>query len=481
MDAPTLLAQLQLGQRGCKVICRVTKIWDSTNPTMQDELMSVDFIMVDHEKTAIQRSIRKEDAPRIKELIREGEIYTFSNLIVTDARKKFCVCPHKLMIRIGSWSIIKQMVNPALQIPIHSFSLVDDSNLDARLYNDIELTDILGHLNSMTELTYAFINGREVAKKNLIIQTTSLRHISVTLWGTNAQTFDEKEVLQLAQKHPVIGVLTAMTVRAFQGQTTLSSTSATRIYLDLQIEEVIAFRNSLGHQLQTTSLAKPYEDKHNDADATMNSKKIISQLLNLHRTTDLGKKFICEATIKQIDTSKGWWYNACPKCRVGVTNYHGVLSCRKCGPIQNLPIPWYKLQVIVTDASGDAKFFLFGKHVEKLIKLPASEFTNLPSSERNTLPSIFHQICGKAYTFTVSINEREIAMPDLTFNVAEVIIDRPTGQPETEHSVHNNNTQQKRTRESNIQDELPMKKKFIPQAEDAPPTSSKKPLLIEGD
>ncbi|KAF5735395.1 hypothetical protein HS088_TW15G00897 [Tripterygium wilfordii] len=427
MDS-TPLAELHIGQRNYKITCRVTKIWDATNPTMQDQLMSVDFMLVDNQAMAIQGSIRKEDAARMKELIKEGQIYTFSNFIVTAAKKNFRVCHHKLMIRLGTWSIIKEIMDHQLHIPNHSFSLIDDKELESRLYNDMYLTDIVGHLTSVTKVSYAYVNGRNVTKKNLIIQTLSMKDIPVTLWGTNAEGFDEKNVIDLARKEPLIAVLTTMTIRAFKGETTLSSTSATRIYLNLDTEDVHAFRSRLAYPLEVTTLAQSPEDKQSHVNAAISSRKTIYELLRLDRFADLGKKFICEATIKEIDTSRGWWYNACSKCKVGVTNYDGILSCRKCGPIESLPIPWYKLDAIAADDSGEAHFFMFGKHVEKLVKVLATQLSNLPSSNRIVVPPIIEQICGQKYTFTVSINEREITMPDLTFNISQVIKETPPDQ-----------------------------------------------------
>ncbi|KAF5752607.1 hypothetical protein HS088_TW01G00522 [Tripterygium wilfordii] len=189
----------------------------------------------------------------------------------------------------------------------------------------------------------------------------SMKDIPVTLWGTNAEGFDEKNVIDLARKEPLIAILTAMTVRAFKGETTLSSTSATRIYLNLDTEDVHAFRSRLAYPLEVTTLAQSPEDKQSHVNAAISSRKTIYELLRLDRFADLGKKFICEATIKEIDASRGWWYNACSKCKVGVTNYDGILSCRKCGPIESLPIPWYKLDAIAADDSGEAHFFMFGK------------------------------------------------------------------------------------------------------------------------
>ncbi|XP_038685597.1 uncharacterized protein LOC119985382 isoform X2 [Tripterygium wilfordii] len=293
----TPLRNLEIGQRGSTIIVRVARMWDSTNPSQQDQLMSVDLIFVDEQGTTIQGSIRKEDADRIKEFLLEGHIYKISNFFVGAARKTFKVSKHEHIIRIGTWTIISEMSDTKDDIPMNCFNFVDDQVLESRLYNDVELTDVMGHLTSVSRLTTTFANGR------------------------------------------------------------------------------------------------------------------------------MGKKFITVASIAEIDASKGWWYNACPKCKVGISNYQGKMSCNKCGPTEKMPIPWYKVNVNVTDGIHGAKFLLFGKHFERLINIPAGTLSELPTSVRTEVPEIMQNLYGKTYNFTVSINERDNNSDILTFNVSQVYED----------------------------------------------------------
>ncbi|XP_038699626.1 uncharacterized protein LOC119996917 [Tripterygium wilfordii] len=128
---------------------------------------------------------------------------------------------------------------------------------------------------------------------------------------------------------------------------------------------------------------------------------------------------MCVGKIVDIDASTGWWYNACTKCKFGVTNYEGVLSCRKCGPIEQLPMPWYKLNIQGTDTTVTATFLIFGKIAEKMLKIPATILSDLPGSNRTIVPPIMKEICGKIYNFTVSINNRNNDGKLLTFSVSQ--------------------------------------------------------------
>ncbi|XP_038691951.1 replication protein A 70 kDa DNA-binding subunit E-like isoform X3 [Tripterygium wilfordii] len=416
---------LQIGQRGCKIKCHVARMWKSINPTMQDQLMSVDFILVDTQGTSIQGTMRKEDAPTITELLMEGKTYILANFMVVPPRKSFRACPNDNMLRVGTWTVMKECFDTDSEFPLNKFHFIDEEEMENRIQNDILLTDIIGHLISVGTLTKVFSNGRYISKKNMVIQTLTITHISVTLWGTIAEGFDECSVLKLPKKEPLIVVLTGMTVRAFRAQTTLSSTSATKIYINLEIEEVQKFRQSLSYPNEVTFLETSVRHGIGSAEDSMMENKTISALLSLNTISDKSKQFSCEATITKVDASRGWWYNACAKCKAGISNYNGLLTCRKCGPIANLPIPWYMVPVHVKDDTGEAKFIMFGKHVERLLKISAYQLSQIPNSSRTTVPVIMEQLLGKKLIFTVSISEKLDNSENLTFKVAKVIDEQP--------------------------------------------------------
>ncbi|XP_038688696.1 replication protein A 70 kDa DNA-binding subunit-like [Tripterygium wilfordii] len=415
----TPLKELQLGQRGCKIKCRLARLWDSTNPKMKDELMSVDFLLIDNEGSTIQGSIRKQDAPQLKNLLTESKIYVFANFIVAAAKKTYRVCQHETMIQIGPWTIIKEEPDIESTIPMNSFHLPQIKDIEARLYNDTILTDVIGHITSVERLSTTYAIGRNVSKKNMVLHSFGYTRLPVTLWGSIAEAFNEENVLSIGDTESIIAILTSMTVRSFKGEPTLSSTSATKVYVNQENEETISFRNSLLYPHGVISLTQATSTTDNANEQLENKSKTIMELLHLDRLTDMGKKYTTVATIEGIDAATGWWYNACPKCKAGVTTTEGTLSCRKCGPIHNIPIPWYKLNMTVADGTAEAKFLVFGKHIERLLKISADQLCDLPGSTRTVLPPIIEQLlCGKKYTFIVSINDRDNNPHVLTFNVS---------------------------------------------------------------
>ncbi|XP_038711760.1 replication protein A 70 kDa DNA-binding subunit D-like [Tripterygium wilfordii] len=407
------LGNLEIGQRGCKIKGRVARLWDSTNPSLKDHLMSVDFLLVDEQGISIQASIRKEDAAQMKELIFEGKVYTIANFIVAAARRTYRVSPHQNMLRIGTWTIIKQVEEPELKIPLNSFSFVDDETLESRLYDDAQLTDTMGHLISVARLTQTYANGRMVGKKNMVIQTLRKKNITVTLWGSVANAFSEEEALKIPKKDPLIVVLTAMIVKSFKAETTLSSTFGTKIYINLDIQEVHQFRKSLSYPNEVTFLDESEQSQGIISNVQHEDERTISQLLSLDRVSYLEKKFRTVGTITDINASKGWWYSACARCRTGVNNYQGIISYD----------------------TASATFLVFGKQVEKLINVSAAILSELPESNRTIVPEIMAQILGTKCGFTVSINDRDNHPKILSFNVSQIFEHHKEGHLDTHNKI----------------------------------------------
>uniref|UniRef100_A0A2C9V482 Replication factor A C-terminal domain-containing protein n=1 Tax=Manihot esculenta TaxID=3983 RepID=A0A2C9V482_MANES len=68
-------------------------------------------------------------------------------------------------------------------------------------------------------------------------------------------------------------------------------------------------------------------------------RKIISELLSLDIHTEKDVKFTCKAMIKSIDSTIGWWYKACPRCKSGMRNFNDTIWCNnKCGMLKKSPM-----------------------------------------------------------------------------------------------------------------------------------------------
>ncbi|XP_020082816.1 replication protein A 70 kDa DNA-binding subunit B-like [Ananas comosus] len=225
-------------------------------------------------------------------------------------------------------------------------------------------------------------------------------------------------VLEKETHGPVIIILAGMTVRTYRDKIYLSTSSASRLYIELEIPEVTDFLHKIQEpvdRIQRTenkqqATISPQEEMH------INRKKI-ADLLHLEETEIQNAKFTCEVTLKSIDCSYGWWYRACYECKSAIKSYADAFWCRQCGKNDQAPIPWYKLNAIVEDDTGDANFTIFGRIAQDLICVPAQKLATADDSDRYALPPVIKNIIGKKHVFQVMVDPHNTDMGIRSFKV----------------------------------------------------------------
>nr|CAD1836025.1 unnamed protein product [Ananas comosus var. bracteatus] len=117
------------------------------------------------------------------------------------------------------------------------------------------------------------------------------------------------------------------------------------------------------------------------------------------------------------DCSYGWWYRACYECKSAIKSYADAFWCRQCGKNDQAPIPWYKLNAIVEDDTGDANFTIFGRIAQDLIRVPAQKLATADDSDRYALPPVIKNIIGKKHVFQVMVDPHNTDMGIRSFKV----------------------------------------------------------------
>ncbi|XP_038721806.1 uncharacterized protein LOC120013903 [Tripterygium wilfordii] len=392
------LSDLTMDDKDWRIRVRISRVWNTIVPTANDLLLSHDYLFTDEEGMTMQATIKKNTASDLRAQLIEGDIYCIMNFVVVQSNKKYRICESEQMIRLGKWTRVQQLTLAQHLIPVDAFKFIEHGLLMDRVNDDTSLTDFIGKLVSVTELSKIPINGRVSEKKNLIIQDKEMNEVNVTIWGDIAYGLDEQRVKEESKEGAIIMILTSMTVRRYEGKPSLSSTSATKIYVNLNIPEVLLFRNSS---------APPFEVIIHPSSMRASSSPVIhkvtiKELLAVynHRQKQ-GGKYSCKAKINGIHTNDGWWYNGCPKCQIGV-NYNGSqVWCEQCGILRESPIPCYKLFFVVEDETGNTIFSLLGDQADAFIQIPAKTVINVSDEKSSPPPASIMRVCGTEHIFQV--------------------------------------------------------------------------------
>ncbi|KAG2587063.1 hypothetical protein PVAP13_5NG097400 [Panicum virgatum] len=187
---------------------------------------------------------------------------------------------------------------------------------------------------------------RNISFRNICLCDLRGRKLNVALFGDLGRNFDAEQVFKQSQNAPIVAVFAGMLVRRYAGKGfTVCSTSASKYYLDLDIPQVQEFHASL------TDPHKP---------------------ILLHPCQP-GTTFLCRATLKGIDCTKGWFYWSCFHCKRSISR-DGINSlCIQGCPKNPPPVPRYKLNAVMEDMTGAMDVMIFDDKAQELVGAAAEE------------------------------------------------------------------------------------------------------------
>uniref|UniRef100_A0A453RSN9 Replication protein A 70 kDa DNA-binding subunit B/D first OB fold domain-containing protein n=2 Tax=Aegilops tauschii subsp. strangulata TaxID=200361 RepID=A0A453RSN9_AEGTS len=253
MESTTKLKDITVGQQNCKVFARVIRLWDAinTNPRYGNALISIDGILLDEDGCMAQISVPKKFEKQFCGLLSQGSAYIISNVAAIDIRSKSYVYRHQnYMLQFKQDTKVDLLHSRGADIPTLSLDFCPFYQLPQKAIDSKPLLDVIGVICDVGPYDYASQTSQHKFRKtkirNLEEQTQEL-----VLWGQHGESFDEETVLKKSQEGIVIAIFAGVTatLQRFTGMIQGSSSSATQIYLDLDIPKVQKYRTrfSLSH------------------------------------------------------------------------------------------------------------------------------------------------------------------------------------------------------------------------------------------
>ncbi|KAM0880860.1 hypothetical protein ACQ4PT_033300 [Festuca glaucescens] len=213
---------------------RVLRLWDAMIINTGD-IVSLDMILIDQEGTMMHGVINKAYIEKFRSFIQEGNVYTITNVKVTQAAQKFRPVENDMIILFSPTTNIEKMEDNE-DIPEHCFNFTNIDTLGRRVGVDTYLSDVIGVAayigpNEETKTHFGLSRIRDIV---LLIED---QEVKVRLWGPKAELIDSEA------KGSVI-IVTSTTVRKF-GRYSLSSNSASQVYINLPIPETIEVQSRI--------------------------------------------------------------------------------------------------------------------------------------------------------------------------------------------------------------------------------------------
>ncbi|PIA29365.1 hypothetical protein AQUCO_06000021v1 [Aquilegia coerulea] len=215
----------------CTSLHRLSEIDDTTDLWKVKVGVSRKWNVVDFETG--KQILRVEMVLLDENVIKGGVcVYFLQNLSVSPAKGVYRPVQHQYKVFFKWDTNVKPVSDVRLTFPKFKFDFVEYNNIKFRYGDNTYLTDVYGKLDSVSNV----MNVEKGTLKEIFLKDKIGTTLKVTLWGQAIQELPDDVVIASAGC-PIL-VVTSSTLKLFYGNYSLSSTTATKIYVNLDISEV---------------------------------------------------------------------------------------------------------------------------------------------------------------------------------------------------------------------------------------------------
>ncbi|KAH9945846.1 replication factor-a protein [Epithele typhae] len=326
--------------------------------------------------------------------IQEGKVYTISKAKVNLAKRKFSNVNNEYELTLERNTEIEE-VHDATDVPTVKFTFVTIEGLH-EVPKDATC-DIIGVVKDVGELSSitSKATSRVIPKRELTLVDRTNYSVRLTLWGKQAEQYDQTDQPVIAFKGVKVG--------DFQGRS-LSMVSSSTMVVNPDIPEA--------HHLRGWFDATGSEQTFQAHTNTMSSggggvafDRAEIRNLNDVRTSELGMSdkpdvFSSRATVSHIK-SDNIAYPACPTtgCGKKVIEMGDQWRCEKCDKSYPQPEYRYMIAMAVVDYSGQAWFQGFNDVGQALFGMTADELVEIKSRDDTKFNHVIEKAAGTTFNF----------------------------------------------------------------------------------
>ncbi|OMO68755.1 DNA helicase PIF1, ATP-dependent [Corchorus capsularis] len=285
------LSQLRRGRMADYVILKVMQRGNTIFPTTK-KFPSIDFLFADNEGNAIHGLMEPILDSEFENLLSEGGVYKIENFQVKCQKPTHNAVSFNHTILLTLSTVVNEFQGDVSAFPRNYFIFATMQDITDRKDSYRFMTDVVGMLVAITKPNKIKVRKQdeEVEKQTLHLKLLSGDEIKVSVWALflNHVEFDS---LVAQQPKPVLAVV-GTTVKKVDEFLTLTITTGTKIYVDLDIPQ----------------------DDHTPVFVLAEDKPLLSREEMYKDVSERHQKFRVNVVVKGIDTSMLWYYVTCGVC-----------------------------------------------------------------------------------------------------------------------------------------------------------------------
>lgn len=310
------------------------------------------IIMRDKNNDEIKGTFFNQEAEKFENLVEQDKVYKVSCGRVKKANERYNSTKSEFEITFDSTSSIIEIPDDnSIPANVLKFTKISDcSKMTGKTVDIISIITFIGDCQTIKTKS-----GSSIEKRNITVSDET-GTIEVTLWGSSATEFDQKE--------SEIFCVRNVTVSDFRGVSLNVGQSATIVVNppDNDVKNIRNWYESLNDEKKENLKQKLLIPDYGQA-ATINCLSEIDEKQMCR--TENGEVFCVNVMIQDMPSSRKPVYQACPNeaCRGSgliVDQETGKMICKKCNKEVMNPKLRYSLSLKVGDYSGSAYINVIG-------------------------------------------------------------------------------------------------------------------------
>ncbi|KRZ71263.1 Replication protein A 70 kDa DNA-binding subunit [Trichinella papuae] len=397
-------------------VTRKTDVRNWSNKRGDGKLFSVDLM---DESGEIRATAFNQECDRF------FSVYLIRGGIIKVANRQFTSINNDYELAFSGETQIEPCKDESVyKLPSLSFHFVKFDTIPRT--NRKQLIDILGVVEKIGELEHkvARASQRELLKRDLFLVDDTKTAITLTLWGNEAENFNE-------HGHPIIAVK-GVRISDFGGGVSLSTVGDGQIHINPDISEAHKLRGWFEGQdaLEIGQNLSTFSGGDSSSGSNLYKNLVPVALADPNRKTetvgDNAEYFNVSGSVMYV-SRENCMYPACPSpdCNKKIADLNtGLYRCEKC----NKDFPSFKwrllLSIRVGDFSGSVMTTLFQDTAEKLLNCDVDRLVNLREQDVDSFDAVFDNVLLKSFIFRLRAKQEiyndEMRMKYVCMQVYEI-------------------------------------------------------------
>ncbi|KAK7087532.1 replication protein A 70 kDa DNA-binding subunit-like [Littorina saxatilis] len=383
------IATLTPYQNRWRIRARVTQksnIRTWSNSRGEGRLFNVNFL---DESGEIRATGFNDAVDKFYELLEVNKVYYVSRCSLKTANKQYSNVKNDYEMSFNNDSVIEKC-EEEVDLPCMTFDFVPINEMEKHPAKSI--VDVIGVVKVCNDLSTVIgrQSQKEITKRDLQIVDQSGSAINMTLWGSDAQSFD-------GSSHPVIAVKGA-SLSDFGGRS-MSVLASSQTIVNPDIREAHMLRGWYDREGANMDFSTFKSDGMSGGGTSWKTfGQVVQENLGQGEKADW---FTTKATLMHLKKDN-CMYQACPteNCNKKLVDQgNGMWRCEKC----QREFPNYKwrmiLQATLSDFSGHQWVTSFQESAETLLGVKADELGDMRQNNEAAFDQVFQQALFKDYVF----------------------------------------------------------------------------------